>query len=303
MTHIVDSILSCYESDSLATKENLACLFNHGKLANSGKLMILAVDQGFEHGPSRSFAMNMDAFDPSYHFQLAIAGGLSGLAAPLGFLEVGAQTFAGKIPTILKMNSSVSLVGGAPNQAITACIDDALRLKCSGVGFTIYPGSDHTYEMFEKIKPLIHEAKSKGLFVIIWSYPRGNMSTAGETGLDIVSYSAHIACLLGAHIVKVKVPTDHIEKETDRLALMAAGISYETLKDRIQYVVKSCFNGRRPVIFSGGVKKSDAALLEEVKAVKEGGGFGSIIGRNLFQRPWPEALKVMDEMISIYKRN
>ncbi|MEI8320762.1 MAG: class I fructose-bisphosphate aldolase [Alphaproteobacteria bacterium] len=301
MPHTIDSILAHYESDSAATRANLAKLLSHGKLGGSGKLIVLAVDQGFEHGPSRSFAVNHAAYDPHYHFQLAIDAGLSGFAAPLGLLESGAKTFADKIPTILKMNSGNSLVAGEPNQAITACVDDAVRLGCSGIGFTIYPGSDHTYEMIEKMKDLIAEAKSKGLFVIIWSYPRGNMSSAGETGLDVVSYGAHMACLLGAHIVKVKIPTDHLEKEVDRQALIAGKIPYKTLEDRIEYVVKSCFAGRRMVIFSGGAKKTDKELLEEVHDVKKGGGFGSIIGRNLFQRPRQEALSLIDEMIRIYK--
>lgn len=303
MSSKVHQILAAYESESSAVKEKLSQVLSHGALAHTGKLMILAVDQGFEHGPTRSFAANPPSFDPHYHFQLAVDGKLSAFAAPLGLLEAGAATFAGKIPTILKMNSASCLIAGAPNQAITCSVEDAVRLRCNGVGFTIYPGSPHTYEMLEKIQPLARAAKDKGLFVVLWSYPRGNMTAEGETALDVVAYSAHMACLLGAHIVKVKVPTAHLEKEVDRKALTQTSIPHTSLEERIRYVVRSCFDGRRIVIFSGGAKKNDNALLEEVAAIKNGGGFGSIIGRNLFQRPRQEALSLIDNMIRIYKED
>lgn len=137
----VKKILSYYESDNAGTKTNLARILMHGKLAGTGKVVILPVDQGFEHGPDRSFAVNPDAYDPHYHFQLAVDAGLNAYAAPLGMIEAGAETFAGAIPTILKVNSSNSLHNGgtAPYQATTASVRDALRLGCSAIGFTIYP--------------------------------------------------------------------------------------------------------------------------------------------------------------------
>ena len=123
-------------------KGNLCRMLMQGRLGGTGKMIILPVDQGFEHGPARSFAPNPAAYDPHYHYQLAIDAGLNAYAAPLGMIEAGADTFAGQIPTILKMNSSNSLVpGSAPfNQAITASVDDALRLGCAAIGFTVYPG-------------------------------------------------------------------------------------------------------------------------------------------------------------------
>src|SRR6476661_3231058 len=175
ITPAVKAILANYESDNPGTKANLARILMQGQLGGTGKLIILPVDQGFEHGPARSFAVNPDAYDPHYHFQLAIDAGLSAYAAPLGMIEAGADTFAGQIPTILKVNSSNSLARAKenPNQAVTATVKDALRLGCSAVGFTIYPGSDVAFDMMEEIAEMGREAKANGLAVVIWSYPRG----------------------------------------------------------------------------------------------------------------------------------
>src|SRR5579872_5966729 len=148
MTPRVKEILSWYGADNTGTLTNLTRLLNHGRLAGTGKLVILPVDQGFEHGPARSFAPNPPAYDPHYHFQLAIEAGLSAYAAPLGMIEAGAATFAGQIPTILKLNSanSLSRLKEDADQAVTGSVADALRLGCSAIGFTIYPGSDAAYD-------------------------------------------------------------------------------------------------------------------------------------------------------------
>src|ERR1700761_2649701 len=148
MTPRVREILSHYESDNPGTKANLARILMQGRLGGTGKLVILPVDQGFEHGPARSFAPNPPAYDPHYHFELAIEAGLSAYAAPLGMLEAGASTFAGQIPLILKVNSSnsPSAAKSDPSQAITGSVRDALRLGCSAIGFTIYPGSDVQFD-------------------------------------------------------------------------------------------------------------------------------------------------------------
>src|ERR1700730_992387 len=210
----VKKILSFYESDNPGTKTNLARILLQGKLGGTGRLLILPVDQGVEHGPARSFAPNPPAYDPHYHCQLAIEAGLSAYAAPLGFIEAGASTYAGQIPLILKANSanSLSRAKEGASQAVTASVKDALRLGCSAIGFTIYPGSDVAYDMFEEIAEMGREAKAHGLAVVIWSYPRGgSLSREGETAIDICAYAAQLAALLGAHIVKVKPPTEFLE--------------------------------------------------------------------------------------------
>ncbi len=303
LTRAVKSILEHYESDNPGTKANISRILMHGKLGGTGKLVILPVDQGFEHGPARSFAANPDAYDPHYHFQLAIDAGLSAYAAPLGMIEAGAGSFAGAIPLILKVNSANSLyAGSSPNQAVTASVKDALRLGCSAVGFTIYPGSDDSYDMMEEIREMAEEAKAHGLAVVIWSYPRGGkISKNGETAMDICAYAAHMAALLGAHIIKVKPPTEHLEQDEAKKVYQEKKIPIAKLKDRVRHVVQSTFNGKRIVVFSGGASKGADAVYEEARAIREGGGNGSIIGRNTFQRPLDEALKMLDKIIKIYQ--
>lgn len=299
----IKKILSHYESDCPGTKTNLARILMQGRLGGTGKMIILPVDQGFEHGPGRSFAINPKAYDPLYHYQLAVDAGLSAYAAPLGMLEAGASTFAGAIPTILKINGSISLLPGRDDadQAITGSVADALRLGCSAIGFTIYPGSNATLSLLEDLRELAEEAKSAGLAVVVWSYPRGNMSTEGETAIDTIAYGAHVAALMGAHIIKVKLPTNHLEASEAKKEYLAHKVDINTLTARVRHVMESCFQSRRLVVFSGGAAKDLAGVYEDARAIRDGGGNGSIIGRNAFRRPREEALKMLDTLIKIYQ--
>jgi class I fructose-bisphosphate aldolase len=304
LTRRVKEILGHYESDNPGTKANLARMLMEGRLGGTGKMIILPVDQGFEHGPARSFAPNPPAYDPHYHFQLAIDAGLNAYAAPLGPLEAGAATFAGSIPTILKMNSANSLARAKEDadQAVTASVSDALRLGCSAIGFTIYPGSDQAYDQYEELRELAEEAKSVGLAVVTWAYPRGGTITKdGETAVDIVAYAAHMACLLGSHVIKVKLPTAHLENADAKKVYEGKKIPVGTLAERVRHVVQSCYAGRRIVVFSGGATKGEDSVFEDAIAIRDGGGNGSIIGRNAFQRPREDALKLLDQLVKIYQ--
>ena len=295
----VKKILANYESDNPGTKANLARILMEGKLGGTGKLVILPVDQGFEHGPARSFAPNPAAYDPHYHFQLAIDAGLSAYAAPLGMIEAGADSFAGAIPTILKVNSSNSLAVDK-DQALTGSVNDALRLGCAAIGFTIYPGSEFAFQLMEEIREMAEEAKAAGLAVVIWSYPRGpNLDKAAETAFDICAYAAHMAALLGAHIIKVKPPTAVVSLEAAKKVYEK--IDGSTMAKRVEHVVQSCFGGKRIVVFSGGESKSLEGLYEEVRGLRDGGANGSIIGRNTFQRPREDALEMLGKIIEIYQ--
>lgn len=302
MTQRVKEILSYYDSENPGVRSNLARFLNHGRLAGTGKLVILPVDQGFEHGPARSFAVNPPAYNPHYHFQLAIDAGCSGYAAPLGFLEASAAEFAGELPLILKLNNHDLLLDERdPISAVTGSVGDALRLGCAAVGYTIYPGSAMRREMYEELRAIAEEAKSVGLAVVVWSYPRGSgLSKEGETALDVVAYAAQIAAQLGANIIKVKLPSAHLEQAEAKKVYEAQKIPLEPLAERVRHVVQSCFDGRRIVIFSGGPREDDATLYEEVKAIKAGGGFGSIIGRNSFQRKKPDAIAMLHKIMDIY---
>ncbi|MFQ5840408.1 MAG: class I fructose-bisphosphate aldolase [Candidatus Methylomirabilales bacterium] len=302
MTERVREILGWYGSDNPGTRANLARLLNHGTLRGTGRLVILPVDQGFEHGPARSFAPNPSGYDPRYHPRLAIAAGCNAYAAPLGSLEGGAAESASEIPLILKLNNhDVLLDEPDPLPAVTGCVQDALRLGCAAVGFTIYPGSATRAAMYEQLQEIAAEAKACGLVVVVWSYPRGSgLSKTGETAVDVVAYAAQIAAQLGAHIIKVKLPSEEIEQAAARKVYEQEKIPISTLAERVRHVVQSAFDGRRIVIFSGGVKADDKRFFDEVRAIRDGGGFGSIIGRNSFQRPWDEALAFLRTVMQIY---
>ena len=301
ITQRVKKILDWYESDNPGTKTNLARILMEGKLGGTGKVVILPVDQGFEHGPARSFAPNPPAYDPHYHFQLAIEAGLNAYAAPLGMIETGAGTYAGAIPTILKLNSSNSLAV-TKDQAVTGSVADALRLGCAAIGFTFYPGSEYALEQMEELRELAEEAKDAGLAVVVWSYPRGpHLDKAAETAVDICAYAAQMAALLGAHVIKVKPPSAHIGLDAAKKVYEEQHIDISTLARRVEHVMQCAFNGRRIVLFSGGENVGTDELLETIRGVRDGGASGSIIGRNTFQRPKEEALAMLAKIIEIYQ--
>jgi len=303
MTERVKQILSWYGSDSPGTLANLYRLLNTGRLAGTGKLVILPVDQGFEHGPARSFAPNPEGYDPEYHAQLAVDAGCNAYAAPLGFIEAVAAKYAGQIPLILKVNNSDSLTktGGAPCSALTGSVKEAVRLGCAAIGYTSYPGSDARNSQLQDLRDLAQEAKAHGLAVVTWSYPRGSgVSKEGETAVDIAAYAAQIAAQMGSHIIKVKPPKDLVEHPEAKKVYEKYQIPTKTLAERVRHVVQSAFNGRRIVIFSGGEAKGADEVLAEIQGIADGGGFGSIMGRNAFQRPRAEALKLLGDAMKIY---
>lgn len=303
MTDRVREILSWYAGENPGVLTNLARLLNHGKLAGTGRFVILPVDQGFEHGPARSFQPNPPAYDPRYLFQLALDAGCNAYAAPLGMLQAGAAEFAGQVPLILKLNNHDLLQNEKdPLGAQTATVKDALQLGCAAIGYTIYPGTTERRLMYEQLRELVREARSVGLAVVVWSYARGSgLTKEGETALDVIAYASHIAAEMGAHIIKVKPPTEHIELAESKKVYETYAIPRATLAERVRHVVQSTFNGRRIVIFSGGERADDAKLLDEVRNIREGGGFGSIVGRNAFQREKGAALKLLSQMMEIYK--
>lgn len=303
-TKTVQKILGHYEGETPGVKANLCRMLMEGRLGGTGKMIILPVDQGFEHGPARSFAMNPAGYDPHYHYQMAIDAGMNAYAAPLGNLEAGADTYAGQIPTILKVNSANSLMSdtAGKNQAVTASVNDALRLGCSAIGFTIYPGSDMALDMFEEIREMRAEAAACGIATVIWSYPRGEaISKDGETAIDIAAYAAHIAAMLGAHIIKIKLSTDHLELGEAKKVYEKQKIDVASQAARVRHCVDACFAGRRIVVFSGGAAKGADAVYDDARAIRDGGGNGSIIGRNSFQRPRDEALAMLAKLVDIYK--
>lgn len=303
MNDRIREILSWYSNENPGVRTNLARMLNHGRLGGTGKMVILPVDQGFEHGPARSFAPNPAGYDARYHFQLAIESGCNAYAAPLGSLEAGVSDYCGEIPLILKVNNHDVLNDERdPISAVTSGVEDALRLGCVAIGFTIYPGSSERTTMYEELREITAEAKAAGLAVVVWSYPRGSaLSKEGETSIDVVAYAAQIAAQLGANIIKVKLPSARVEQPEAQKVYQKYEIPVATLSERVHHVVQSSFNGRRIVIFSGGATAADNQVFDEARAIRDGGGFGSIIGRNSFQRKEEDALKFLSTIMGIYE--
>jgi len=303
VTQRVKKILDNYSSDSPGTKTNIARMLSNGRLGGTGKLVILPVDQGFEHGPARSFAPNPAGYDPAYHAQVAVDAGLNAYASVLGMIEAVADEYAAQIPLILKVNSSNSLARAkeAPSQAITASVDDAVRLGCAAIGYTIYPGSDHAFDMMEDLRELTAEAKAKGIAVVVWSYPRGGaLSKEGELAVDVGAYAAHMAALLGTHIIKVKLPSDYLEQGEAKKVYEKETIDISTQTARVRHVMQAAFNGKRIVVFSGGAMKGADSVYQDAQDIYDGGGNGQIIGRNTFQRPREQALEMLDKIVNIF---
>lgn len=299
---IIHNITKNYRAENAGVRAKIWQLLHHGALSGTGHLLIYPIDQGFEHGPDRSFLPNPPAYDPEYHLQFAIDNGFSALAAPIGFLEnLSASSLWGQIPMILKINSSNALYKEKnPETVVYSSIKKALQLGCIGIGITIYPGSARFHQMLPEIKTLIQKAKNAGLLVVIWSYPRGeNLTAKDETALDVISYATHITALLGAHIIKVKLPSEYI---FDTKNLDITKMENDSREKRVRHVVRSAFAGKRMVIFSGGKHKMKDELTSEINAIKEGGGTGSIIGRNVFQRTQEDAQNLVKNILDVYRK-
>lgn len=295
----IDRLLSYYPTLTDAQARSLRRIADHGRLGGSGKFVVLPVDQGFEHGPGRSFEAVPDGYDPDYHVRLAAESGCNAYSAPLGFVEASYDEIRRHdIPTILKVNShdAMSPDGGDPKLAVTAWVDDAVRLGCEAVGFAIYPGSARCGEMYEQVRELVNDARAAGVVVVLWAYSRGSGlgSKEAETALDVVCYAVHIAAQLGAHIIKAKPPTAHLAFPDSEETY--ANVPIDKLEDRIRLVMRSAFNGKRIVINSGGVSKSRQDVIAEVTGLARGGSHGSIVGRNAFKRPWDDAISLLHDI-------
>jgi class I fructose-bisphosphate aldolase len=153
----------------------------------------------------------------------------------------------------------------------------------------------------EEIRALAEEAKAHGLAVVIWSYPRGSISKEGETALDVTAYAAHMAALLGAHIIKVKPPTAFLEQAEAKKVYEKEKIDGSTLARRVAHIVQATFAGKRILIFSGGPAKDLNGVYDEARSIRDGGANGIIIGRNTFTRPREEAMTMLDQIIKIFQ--
>jgi class I fructose-bisphosphate aldolase len=300
----VKEMLSWYKyTNTTEQQKNLSKILNYGRIGGTGKLMILPIDQILEHGPGLAFEPNPVMYDPLEQAQFAVDGGFNAFAAPLGSLERGYEILARhKVPTILKVNSHTLMIPDSenPKPSVLSWIDDAIRLGCSAVGFTLYPGSLHSNEMEQQARALIADARKAGLITILWIYPRGEGLIKGkERAVDVIAYGVALGVSLGSQIIKVKLPVDGYGIASNQEMDIYDKVSTNTLTDRIKLVMKAAYNGHRIVIHSGGDFTDNETLQDEIKSIKDGGAFGSIMGRNAFQRPREEALSLIKDLQDI----
>ncbi|MCL6561895.1 MAG: fructose-bisphosphate aldolase [Firmicutes bacterium] len=255
----------------------------------NGTLMILPVDQGLEHGP-RDFLDAPESQDPHHQFRIAVEGRFSAIAVQIGLAEKYYPDYAGKIPLVLKLNGKTEIPSDeAPISPVNASVEDAVRLGAVAVGYTLYVGSPRQDEDFRQFCEVRQQAERFGMPVIVWSYPRGAAIEAkgGRDSVYAVDYAARVAQELGADIIKLNVP----KVEPERLAKAPRAYQREwTVEEALRQVIRSA--GRSLVIFAGGERGGVEETIEKARMCLEAGATGLIFGRNVWQRPYHEALEV-----------
>ena len=263
-------------------------LYKYGQ--GYGRMMVLPIDQGLEHGP-RDFFVNPDSLNPEFQLRLALEGGFSAIAFQVGLAEKYMRAFAGKVPLILKINGKTEVP--PDDEAFSPCnasVEDALRLGADAVGYTSYIGSPRQDEDFIQFGKIRRDAERVGMPVIMWAYPRGKAMEAkgGKDSLYAVDYAARVAQELGADVVKVNYP------KFDETKKAQYPKEYQELKlskrEMLEKIVGAA--GRTLTLMCGGSKRTDAELFDDVKVALEAGVTGFIFGRNMWQRRFGEALEV-----------
>jgi class I fructose-bisphosphate aldolase len=273
-------------------------MYEHGP--RNGKLLILPIDQGMEHGPVDFFTEH-DCLNPEYQFRLAVEGGYSGIALHLGLAEKYAYKFAGKIPIVLKINGKTRIPpANEPVSPMTGSVEDAVRIGADAIGYTLYVGSPKQHTDFTQFRRVKEDAERYGMPIIVWAYPRGDAVDAkgGRDSLFAIDYAARVSDELGADVVKLNVPmTNAKNKSKQRPPYDKLDLSTEEM---VAKVVKSA--GKTLVIFSGGGMATDEEVIERARICIEQGASGLIFGRNLWQRDWDDALKMTKTLKGIISK-
>jgi len=263
--------------------------YGHGPA--NGTLLLLPIDQGLEHGP-RDFFPNPPASDIGFQLRIAAEGGYSGIAMQIGTAEKFMPEYAGRVPLVLKLNGKTEIPGDdAPLSPLNASVEDAVRLGADAVGYTLYVGSARQDEDFRQFSAVRRDAERYGMPIVVWSYPRGAAVEArgGKDSYYAVDYAARVAQELGADVVKLNVPRFDAEK-TKKAPQPYAGMTSAETGEMLREIVRSA--GRTLVIFAGGEKGTADEVVAKARLVLEAGATGLIFGRNIWQRPYDEAVAV-----------
>ncbi|MGH2515479.1 MAG: class I fructose-bisphosphate aldolase, partial [Ktedonobacterales bacterium] len=265
----------------------------------NGTLLLLPIDQGLEHGP-RDFFPNPPAKDPEFQLRLAKEGAFSGIVFQIGIAEKYMRKYAGEVPLVLKLNGKTEIPADKqPISPLIATVEDAVRLGADAVGYTLYVGSPVQAADFEQFRKVREDADRFAMPIIVWAYPRGEAIDAkgGRDSFYAVDYATRVANELGADIVKVNVPKINAEKDA------SAPKPYNTMQisteDAVAQVVESA--GRTLVLFSGGEMAGEGDVIQKARVAMDGGATGLIFGRNVWQRPFDEAITLAAQMSEMLK--
>jgi class I fructose-bisphosphate aldolase len=297
---------------SPAVLRNLQLLFNTGRLANTGYVSILPVDQGIEHSAGASFAPNPDYFDPENIVKLALAGGCNAVASTLGILGACARKYAHKIPFILKINHNEFL--SYPNsfdQILFASVKQAFDMGAVGVGATVYFGSEESKRQIQEITHTFQQAHELGMFTVLWCYLRNAAFKTKEkdyhVAADLTGQANHLGVTIQADIIKQKLPTNNGGFEALKFGKTSPDVYTKLCSDNpidlTRYQVANCFMGRSGLINSGGESKGASDLAEAVKTAvinKRAGGMGLISGRKAFQKPLKDGVALLNAIQDVY---
>ncbi|HLJ80286.1 MAG TPA: fructose-bisphosphate aldolase [Ktedonobacterales bacterium] len=272
-------------------------LYKHGPA--NGTLLFLPIDQGLEHGP-RDFFPNPPAKDPEFQLRLAKEGNFSGIVFQIGIAEKYMQKYAGDVPLVLKLNGKTEIPPDKqPISPVIASVEDAVRLGADAVGYTLYVGSPLQAADFEQFRKVREDADRFGMPIIVWAYPRGEFIEAkgGRDSFYAVDYAARVANELGADIVKINVPK--INPEKDAAAPKPYNSIQISVEDAVRQVIASA--GRALVLFSGGEMQDEGDVIQKARVAMDGGATGIIFGRNVWQRPFDDALALAGEIHEMLK--
>lgn len=293
---------------------NLQALFNHGRLAGSGYLSLLPVDQGVEHSAGASFAPNPQFFDPQNIVELAIEGGCNGVASTMGVLAIVARKYAHKIPMILKINHNELLTyPNAYDQTLFASVDQAFDMGACAVGATVFFGSEQSRRQIQEVSEAFEHAHNLGMATILWAYTRNNAFKTAEqdyhVSADLTGQANHLAATIGADIIKQKMATNNggytALKFGKTHPKVYSELTTEHPIDLVRYQVANCYMGRIGMINSGGESGKDDLHQAVRTAVinKRAGGMGLISGRKAFQKPFAEGIQLLNAIQDVYLSN
>jgi class I fructose-bisphosphate aldolase len=294
---------------------SLASMFGHGRLAGTGYLSILPVDQGIEHSAGASFAPNPDYFDPLKIIELAVEGGCNAVATTLGALGLASRRWAHRIPFLLKINHNEFLsYPNAYDQIMFGSVKQARELGCVAVGATIYFGSPESKRQITEVSTAFAAAHELGMATVLWCYMRNSAFSAKNGGpdyhvaADLTGQANHLGVTIQADIIKQKLPETAAPGFIDLKFGKTDPRVYSELMtdhpiDMTRYQVANCYMGRIPLINSGGASSGDGDLSQAVRTAvinKRAGGTGLISGRKAFQRPTAEGVELLNAIQDVY---